>query len=64
MLNTFAGIAVSGAGGAVNLGTRRSQWTRRTLIWLLNNLCNKPIKSVDRQAQHVVIIRLTWPTQC
>lgn len=54
MLNTFAGIA-AGVGVAVNLGTRRSQWTKRTLIWLLNNLCNKPIKSVDRQAQHVVI---------
>lgn len=63
MLNTFAGI-VGGACGAVNLGTRRNQWTRRTLIWLLNNLCNKPIKSVDRQAQHVVIVRLMWPTHC
>lgn len=57
-MNTFAragaGVAV-GFGVAVGLGTRRRQWMGRTLICLLNNLCNKATKRINTKAQHVVI---------
>jgi len=50
MLNTFV---VGGVGVVVGLGTR--QCTRRTLICLLNDLCNKTTQRINTKAQHGVI---------
>lgn len=48
---------LSSAGVAVALGTRRCQWTGRTLLWLLNNLYNKATTRADngKQIEHGVI---------